>query len=288
VTQLPPGTLTALIVDDEPLARRGIRQLLAPHPEVAVVGECGDGREAVRLIRQLHPGLVFLDIQMPAMSGFDVIRAIGAEWMPMVVFVTAYDEFAVRAFDAHAVDYLVKPVAAQRFRDTMARVLDRRRRDTVLDLAERLRALLGTGVGGERGVDEGARGERRQGEPRVEVRDSVAEGAMERLAVPTAHGLTMVALADIRWIEADDYYAALHVGTRRLLIRESLSSLAARLDGRRFLRVHRSAIVAIGEVAELRGAGAGSETVLVLRDGTRVPVSRRRREAVEEALRRGG
>jgi two-component system, LytTR family, response regulator len=257
--------ITTLIVDDEPLARRGIRQLLESHAQFEVVGECRNGKEAVRAVRTLKPGLVFLDIQMPGLSGFDVVRAIGPAEMPAVVFVTAFDEFAVRAFETHALDYLVKPVSHERFCAALEHVVARRRDREALALAERLEHLLAE--------HQAAR--------------AAQPAAVGSITVPTAAGYVVVDIADIEWIEADDYYAAIHARGKRLLIRESLASLEERLERTRFLRVHRSAIVALGRIQELRSTQVGG-TVVILRDGTRVPVSRRRKEEVAAVLRRQG
>jgi two-component system LytT family response regulator len=247
--------VATLIVDDEPLARRGIRQLLEAYPQFEVVGECRNGRDAVRAVRTLQPALVFLDIQMPGMTGFDVVREVGPAQMPTVVFVTAFDAFAARAFETHALDYLVKPVTQERFRSAIGRILERRRDREAVAVAERLRRML----------DE--------------------QGARASIAVPTSAGIVVVDETEIDWIEADDYYAVIHARGKRLLIRESLASFEERLNATRFLRVHRSAIVSLGRIQELRSA-LGSGTVVILRDGTRVPVSRRRKEAVAAALRR--
>jgi len=250
--------ITTLIVDDEPLARRGIRQLLDAYPQFDVVGECRNGRDAVRAVRAIQPQLVFLDIQMPGMTGFDVVREIGPAEMPTVVFVTAFDAFAARAFETHALDYLVKPVTQQRFRSAISRILERRRDREAVAVAERLRRML-----------------------------AEQQGTRASIVVPTSGGMVMVDVADIEWIEADDYYAVIHTRGKRLMIRESLASFEERLDRNRFLRVHRSAIVSLGRIQELR-ATLGAGTVVILRDGTRIPVSRRRKEAVATALRSAG
>lgn len=234
--------IATLIVDDEPLARRGVRQLLTPHDDFAVVAECRNGREAVRAIRTLSPALVFLDVQMPGMSGLDVVRDIGVAAMPDIVFLTAYDEYAVRAFDVRAIDYLVKPVGAARFGEALARVRERSR----------------------------AR--------------QVPPPGRETVTVPTTSGLVVVSVDEIDWIEADDYYAAIHARGRRLLLRESLASLEGRLARGRFVRAHRSALVAVDRIVELRNDSGGGMT-LVLRGGRAVPVSRRRREEVVAAVR---
>ncbi|HEV8582911.1 MAG TPA: LytTR family DNA-binding domain-containing protein [Thermoanaerobaculia bacterium] len=254
--------IRAVIADDEPLARRGIRQLLATHPDVAVVAEARNGRETVQALRALQPDLLFLDVQMPGLDGFAVLREHGAERMPVVIFVTAHDEFAVRAFEAHALDYLVKPVAETRFAEALERARGRLRSAEAVELARRLAALLAA-HDGERAA------------PRIR----------QRVRVPTSAGELVLETEEIDWIEADDYYAAIHARGRRHLLREPLASLEQRLDGARFVRVHRSAIVNIDRVRELRSEPAG-ETVLVLRDGSRVPVSRRRREQVAGLLRR--
>jgi two-component system, LytTR family, response regulator len=237
--------IRALIVDDEPLARRGIRQLLAAEPDVIVVGECRDGREALTALDAVAPDLVFLDVQMPEVDGFGVIRARGVERMPAIVFVTAHDAFAVRAFEARALDYLVKPLHAARFRATMARVREQHQLGTVRALAAQLQSLLGA-VDRQRG-----------------------------LVAPTESGAIVVDPDEIDWIEAEDYYVRVHAGGTRHLLRESLSALEARLDPERFVRVHRGALVRLDRVREVVTSERG-ETIAVLRDGTRVPVSRRR------------
>jgi two-component system LytT family response regulator len=257
--------IRALIVDDEPLARRGIRQLLEREPDVSVAGEARDGREALRALKTLDLGLVFLDVQMPELDGFGVLRAHGVDQMPPVIFVTAFDEFAVRAFDAHAIDYLVKPLREARFAEAVQRVRDRLRSVEAVELSRRLTALLAA-------TDRPAPTPAAPARPRV------------RIIVPTATGDLVLDAAEIDWIGADDYYAAVYARGRRHLIRESLSSFEARLDPVSFVRVHRSAIVNLDRVRELRGE-SGGESVVVLRDGTRVSVSRRRREHVSEALR---
>ncbi len=225
--------IRVVIVDDEPIARRGIRQLLAEDRDVEVVGEARHGKEAVRVLKALTPDLVFLDVQMPEFDGFAVLRQLEPEHMPAVIFVTAYDSFAVRAFESHALDYLVKPVHEARFRDALVR-----------------------------------------------ARERIARTPSRRILVPAGEVDLILDVAEINWIEAEDYYAAIHTGGRRHLIRESLASLQSRLDGAQFVRVHRSAIVNLAQVREVR------ETSIVLRDGVQLPVSRRRREQVSDAIRR--
>jgi len=257
--------IRALIVDDEPLARRGVRQLLAAHPDIVVVGECRNGREALRAFDAVAPDLVFLDVQMPGLDGFGVVRERAGRRMPFLVFVTAFDEFAVRAFEAHALDYLVKPLSQSRFDATIRRVRERLGLVEASELAARLAALLSADAG------------RRNGRP--------GPGAGERrIAVPTATGRLLLDPAEIDWIEARDYYAGIHAGGQRHLVRESLASLEQRLDPSEFVRVHRSALVRLDRIRELH-AGSDGDSVAILLDGTQVPVSRRRRERLNASLR---
>jgi len=262
--------IRVLIVDDEPLARRGIRQLLAPYPDFVVVGECRDGREAVRALATVKPDLVFLDIQMPGLDGMRVIRVHGAEHMPLTVFVTAFDEFAVQAFETHALDYLVKPLSEARFRATIARVRARIRLHDAVELAGRLAALL---------ASDAARTHRG---PRADTAVRGSRG--ERLAVPTATGELWLDAEDIEWIVASDDYARVRAGGKDYRIRESLASIESRLDPAQFLRVHRSTVVRIDGVRELKLDPSGGATV-ALRDGTERPVSRRRLAQVRAMLR---
>lgn len=245
--------IRALIVDDEPLARRGVRQLLAGHRDVLVVGECRNGREAIRALDSAAVDLLFLDVQMPGIDGFGVLSARLGKPMPYVVFITAFDSFAVRAFEAHALDYLVKPLGPERFDRTLARVRERMRLAEADALAARVADLLGA--------------------PRAGI------------SVTTATGQLLLAGEDIDWVEARDYYAGVHAAGKRHLVRESLASLEHRLDPRTFFRIHRSALVNLDRIRELAHDGGG-ETVAVLRDGTRIPVSRRRRERLATLLRR--
>jgi two-component system LytT family response regulator len=257
--------IRAIVADDEPLARRGIRQLLEPHRDVTVVAETRNGIETVRALQTLRPDLLFLDVQMPELDGFGVLREQGAERMPAVIFVTAHDEFAVRAFEAHALDYLVKPVEEARFGRALQRAREQLRAAGAVELSHRLAALLAS----------------------REQERLTAIVQRRRLLVPTPSGELVIEAAEIDWIEADDYYAAIHARGRRHLMRASLASLESRLAGgdALFVRAHRSALVNVDRVRELRSDAAG-ESVLVLRDGTRVPVSRRRREQVAAQLRR--
>jgi len=230
----------ALVADDEPAARRGVRQLLAAFPAFAVVGECRDGAEVLAALDMLAPDVVFLDVQMPGIDGFDVIRRRTAERMPTVVFLTAFDHFAIRAFEAQALDYLVKPVSEARFAATMNRVT---------------RHLCGAAPTGEPAV-----------------------------VIPTARGTTVLPLREIDWIEAADNYARIWTGGRSYLVRESLQQLEERARRSGFARAHRSAIVRLSAVRELRSSSDG--LAAVIGDGVRIPISRRRRAAFAATLRR--
>lgn len=253
------GPIRVLIVDDEPIARRGIRQLLASHDDVEIAGEARNGAEAVRLIAELTPDLVFLDVQMPALDGFAVLRQIDPERLPAIIFVTAYDTFAVRAFEARALDYLVKPVSEARFHAALARARERFRSQA--DLASWRRSILALHT------------------------FETARSPARRMIIGAAASDFVLDVAEISWIEADDYYAAVHSRGRRHLVRESLASLEARLDRRQFVRAHRRAIVNLAEVREIRSHSLG-ESLLILNDGSQLPLSRRRRQKVEDAMRR--
>ena len=255
--------IRALIVDDEPLARRGIRQLLAPHPDVVVIGECRDGREAVRALATTKPDVVFLDVQMPGLDGLGVVRVHGAERMPVTVFITAHDQFAVDAFEAQALDYLVKPLSEDRFREALQRVRERLRMHDALALAAKLSALL-------------------RGDP--VTTNGGARAPRTPIAVPTDHGELLLDQGEIDWIEAADDYAVIHAGGKSHRVRAALSALESRLDPARFIRIHRSSVVRLDRVREWE-TDTDDEMVLILRDGTELPVSRRRAAQVKTLLR---
>jgi len=259
-------TIRAMIVDDEPLARHGIKQLLAAHKDVEVVAEARNGREALRLLRSGPVvDLLFLDVQMPELDGFAVLRALDAERLPAVIFVTAYDTFAVRAFEAHALDYLVKPVYEARFGSALERARERLLSKQALEMSRKLSHLVSTEA--------------------FSGPQPLAEGNLaQRLVVAANGGHLIIDVGEVEWIEAEDYYAAIHIGRRRHLIRESLASLEARLGPAQFVRIHRSALVNLAHVQEIKSPMLGL-TSLILRDGTQLPLSRRRRARVAAAIR---
>ena len=262
--------LRTLIVDDEPLARRTIRDLLAEDPEVEVVGECGTGAEAVESIRARPPDLLFLDIQMPGMDGFDVLSAVELERISAVIFVTAYDAYALKAFEVHALDYLLKPFNDERFREALARAKSHVELREAKGLAESLRAFLRSRPPAE---DES-----------VAVAAPAKKGGyLTRFMVKVGGRVIFVNPADVDWIEADNYYIKLHVGGRAHLLRLSMKELEERLDPKSFWRIHRSAIINLDRVKELHQHPSG-EYVVVLRDGTELKLSRARRERLQELL----
>ena len=254
--------ISVLIADDEPLARRGIRNLLTRFPEAEIIAEARHGAEAVQLIRSLHPDLIFLDVQMPELDGFQVLKELGsAADSSVVVFTTAFDTFAVQAFDASAIDYLVKPLSPGRFRKALEKVLERIRARQLIEISSRMAQLASP-----------------------EGSDVVGAHAPSRRILVNLSGTDMVLLPqDIVWIEADDCYAAIHCKGRRYMLRESLASLSRRLAAETFVRVHRRAIVNLEHIREISSDALG-QCVVVLNGDITIPLSRRRRSAVSEAL----
>jgi two-component system LytT family response regulator len=259
--------LRVVVVDDEPLARSGMCGLLARDPELTVVAQCADGAEAVAAIAGLKPDLVLLDVQMPEMDGFEVLREVGPARMPVVVFVTAFDRFALRAFDVAAVDYLLKPFDDERFDLAIARAKHAVRNAEAGELGRRLMRLV-----------------ERQGEPAPSA-EAPAEPVRHasRLVVKSAGRTVFIRVDEVDWIEADDYYARLHVAGKTHLLRETMGSLEARLEPTRFFRVHRSAIVNLDRVREVQFL-FGGEHVVILHDGTKLKLSRSRLEKLEAML----
>lgn len=250
--------MRVLIVDDEPLARERMREFLRDVPGAVLAGEAADGEEAVRMIRETQPDLVFLDVQMPEVDGFDVIRAIGPGRMPLTVFATAYDEFAVAAFEVNAVDYLLKPVEAERFHEAVARARARMAPAAHGDWPRILDGLLAR------------RKERAEHTERFVVRSG-----------PRYH---FVEVGDVDWIGAAENYLELHVGERTFLLRGTMASAEASLDPRRFVRIHRGTIVNVARIAAVE-PWKRTEFVLLLKDGQRLYSSRSYRQRVAALLR---
>jgi two-component system LytT family response regulator len=276
----------ALIVDDEPVARAGLRKLLAGHPRIVVVGDAGDGPAAVRAIRKLRPDLLLLDVQMPEMNGFDVLDAVGADTVPAVVFVTAYDHFALRAFEMRALDYLLKPFDDERFASVIARALEHVDRQRDGDLARRLASLLeayeARAAGGDHTRDMAAPAhDTTRAQP-----DATTHGSyLSRIIVRGGGRVFFQPVEEIDWIEAADYYARLHVGGKAHLVRETMAALESQLDPICFVRIHRSAIVNVERVVEIR-LDWQNKHIVVMRNGERLPLSRRRREMLEQVMSR--
>jgi two-component system LytT family response regulator len=250
--------IRVLIVDDEPLVRRGIAVLLAEEPGIEVVGEARNGTEALTLIRETTPDLAFLDVQMPELDGLGVLAALEPEERPAVVFVTAFDRYAVRAFDLHAVDYLLKPFDDERFRTALARVRGRLQSGSAAAERAAVSALLAELRGSTNGPD--------------------------RLAVREQGHIVLVPVYEIDWIEAADNYVRLHRGRQYHLLRESLSRLEETLDRRRFARIHRSAMVNLARVKALEPV-PGGEYDVILTDGRRLTLSRGYRDRFQERFR---
>lgn len=276
-------TIRTLIVDDEPLARDGIRVLLEEDPEIEVIGECSDGGEAARAMEEMSPDLVFLDIQMPERDGFDALEEADLDELPFIVFVTAYDQYAVRAFEVHALDYVLKPFDDARFLRAVERAKEeiRHRRDS--EFAARVAEMLAGRRGGENGEDRAASKAERSGKRRPKSPSEDEEGHLRRMVIKRAGRVFFIDVDDIDWFEAADYYVRLHVGEDSHLVRTTMKELEASLDPGKFIRIHRSSIVRIDFIRELQPHFHG-EYVVLLRDGTRLSLSRSRRKELEEKL----
>lgn len=264
--------LRVLVVDDEPLGRQRLLDLLEEDDAVEIVGTAADGVAAVQAIRSARPDLVFLDVQMPRMSGLDVVQAIGPAHMPATIFVTAYDQYALDAFDSAAVDYLVKPFKDDRFEEALRRARRRVQSDSRERLHEQLMALLQDGSAAPL-----------EPSPASDVPARAQEKYLERIAVQMRGKMRVVPVSQIDYVTASGQYVELHVGTHRYIIRESLQHLEERLDPALFVRVHRSAIVRLSLVDTLLRS-EGSDYQVQLKGGARLPVGRSRREALERRL----
>jgi two-component system, LytTR family, response regulator len=255
--------IRTLLVDDEEIARRGLRVRLEHAADIAIIGECRNGVEAIESINLLSPDLVFLDVQMPELSGFDVLRSARPKVPPHVVFVTAFDEYAVRAFEIHAVDYLLKPVDDDRLAATLRHVrgvmLGTRDGAYARQFAEALASLTRSGPAPPERV------------------------GSDRLPIPVGDRVMIVRLPDIDWIQASDNYVAIHVGKKSWLLRETISALDRRLTPNGFVRIHRSTIVNAQRVTELKSLPNG-EFAVVLTDGTTLRMSKSYRAALDQLV----
>ncbi len=247
-----------MVVDDEPLGRATLRSLLAADSDVELVEECANGAEAVEAVGRQHPDVIFLDVQMPGMTGFEVVECLEPESMPIVVFVTAYDQYALKAFDVNAVDYLLKPFDDERFASTLSRVKDRAREANLAARTDQLSETMQM-------IHESEGHER----TRISIR---SEGRVQ-----------LVELSDITWIESADQYVQIHTATGVHLMRESMTALERTLDANRFLRIHRSAIVALDRIQLLESVPGGGARVRIDAE-TWLPVSRSRVPGVRARL----
>ena len=244
-----------LIVDDEQLARERLRQLLSKQPEIELIGECADGREAIAAIQKQSPDLIFLDIQMPELDGFAVLEAINAEPMPVIVFVTAHDKFALRAFEVHAVDYLLKPFDRERFESALRRALEQ--------------------------VKHRADPARSEAQAAVLTEMQAPAKPLERLAIKSGGRIVVVKAADIAWIQSAHNYVEIHEDKQSHLLRETISAIETRLAPDKFVRISRSVIVNVDRVKELEPLFHGEYTV-TLQNGQRLTLSRRYRNKLPQ------
>jgi two-component system LytT family response regulator len=257
------NSIRTLIVDDEPMARRTIRDLLAADSQVEVIGECESGAEAVSVIGARQPDLLFLDIQMPGLNGFETLAQLKPSMLPTTIFVTAYDQYALQAFEVHALDYLLKPFTDKRFAEALRaakRVIELKE---ISGIRERLLALL---------------------VPDFEIAQAVNRKTfLTRFMIKTNGRVVPVKVSEVDWIAADDYFIKLHVGAKSHLLRMSMNELEEKLDPEKFLRIHRSTIVNFDCLKELEQTPSG-EYLVVLKDGTRLKLSRGRRERLHQLL----
>jgi two-component system LytT family response regulator len=252
--------IRTLIIDDEPLARRNLRLLLERDRQIEILDECRNGREAVEAIETHAPDLIFLDIQMPEMDGFDVLGCVGTEHIQAVIFVTAFDQYALKAFEVHALDYLLKPFDDERFTHALQRAKAQIEAREINQLSKKLLALL----------------EERKGAP-------PSEDYLTRLMIKVSGRVVLLKVDEIDFIEADGNYAKLHVGSKAHLLREKMNDLEERLDPAKFVRIHRSIIVNLDRIKELHPHFNG-DYIVVLEDGRQLRLSRTRREHLEARL----
>ena len=269
-----PSPLRTIIVDDEPLARRLLRSMLEDVPEVELVAECSSGREALESTRELAPDLLILDIQMPGMTGFDVVKELQSDLMPNVVFCTAYQRYAVDAFDLHAVDYLLKPIDERRLQRAVARALQRA--DSGADASDSKTPLVGA-------IDEIARKIGGQSDPRTRGGEEAGPAIEQKIAIKTQDSTVLVDIQDIDWVDAAGDYMCLHVKGETLILRSTLKNLMDRLDPDVFKRVHRSTIVNLSRIVRVTALKKG-EYMLDLGNDERLKVSRNFRDAIKTFL----
>lgn len=268
--------IRALVVDDESLAREALMVMLGDDPEIVVVAECRNGKEAVTVIREQSPDVVFLDIQMPEMDGFQVIEEVGVRQMPVTIFVTAYDKHALRAFEAHALDYLLKPFDHDRFNTALQRAKTYIRQQQLGEISENLFAMLQDmklKTGGESPMDADNRNSER----------AAHREPIDRVVIKSGGRIYFLKIEDIDWVEGAGDYLSLHSGSQTHLIRETMGNFHAKLDSRKFLRIHRSTIVNIERIKDIRPLYKG-EYVITLTSGISLKASRGYRHELQSLL----
>lgn len=249
--------IRVLIVDDEPLSRERVKRFLADERDIEIIAECTDGFEAVEAIRELKPDLVFLDVQIPELDGFGVLEQIGTQNLPAIIFITAYDTHALKAFEFHALDYLLKPYNQERFRQAVERARVQLQSINLDKTDNQIAALL--------------------------ERVTSHRKYLDRIMVKTSGRIFFVRVAEIKWISAEGNYLGLHVGTEKHLLRETMNNLSARLDPQKFVRIHRSTLVNLDSIKELQPM-FGGDYIVTLHGGTQLTLSRSYREQVFETL----
>ena len=266
--------IRALIVDDEPLARQIIRSLLASDPEVVVMGECSNGAQAIEVMTSEKPDLVFLDVQMPEKTGLEVLKEVGPDQMPVVIFTTAYDRYALKAFEVQALDYLLKPFDDERFESAVNRAKKQVRQKEIGHLSQKLFSLLDhTGLVPSPTT----------ASPPQQAEKTDASPYLHRIMIKGSGPIFFLKVEEIDWIEAADYYAELHVGDQAHLLRESLKSLEDKLNPAHFMRIHRSTIVNLDRIHKLQPDARGDYQV-ILRDGGKLRLGRGKKDELQSRL----
>lgn len=278
-------SMRVLIVDDEPIARRRISRLLRLEDDVEILDEVGSGAEAVAAIRESHPDLVFLDVQMPDMDGFGVVSSLDEAQLPQVVFVTAYNEYAVKAFDVNAVDYLLKPFDPERFKAAFQKARSQMEQKTSAESGRRIKALLEEVLGEERAQALAQRSTNGNGGGTPAPISVPRARWLDRLMVKHDGRVFFVKVADVDYFEASGNYVRVHVGRGSHLIRETMHGIEAQLEPNQFARIHRAVIVNLDRIRELQPWFAG-DYIVILRDGRQLKLSRTYREALQARMHR--
>jgi len=256
--QEPQAPIHTLIADDEPLARKKLKLLLRCEPDVRIIAECASGSETIAALKAYRPDLLFLDIEMPSGDGFDVLRSIGTERAPIVIFTTAYDKYAIRAFEMHAVDYLLKPFDQDRLRDAVQRARSELSKLKNGEFVKRLMALLATS-------------------------EKTKSTIQNRFVVKSSGRVVFLDADNVDWIEAAANYVRFHVGRESYVMRENIGTVAEKLEPSHFVRIHRSTIVNVSRIKELHPCNSG-EYIVVLRDGKELSCSRGYRPAILQLM----